>query len=147
MTKAPEFGLLHDFRQKAPFSQGSASYYAECLAEIQEAEALGYQAVWLSEHQFTPDGFLPSPLVVAAATAVRTSRIGISPTRLRREDFLVGTPEEVAERLIALHHQTPYDHFAFWGRLPGFSHEEALRSIGLFASDVAPTVRTRLASR
>jgi alkanesulfonate monooxygenase SsuD/methylene tetrahydromethanopterin reductase-like flavin-dependent oxidoreductase (luciferase family) len=71
------FGLLHDFRQKVPHSHASSSYYAECLAQIEEAEALGYQTVWLSEHHFTWDGFLPSPLVVAAAAACRTSRIRI----------------------------------------------------------------------
>jgi alkanesulfonate monooxygenase SsuD/methylene tetrahydromethanopterin reductase-like flavin-dependent oxidoreductase (luciferase family) len=341
----PSFGLLHDFRQKAPFVQPSASYYAECLAQIEEAEALGYQTVWLSEHHLTRDGFLPSPLVVAAAIAARTRRIHIGtnivplplhhplrvaedaavvdllsggrlmlgvgqgyaphefeafgvdrrvrpslfeegvavirgawtqgrtgfqgarwrlpnlpfgprPERaipiyvgavskqaiaravriadglivycgqpadfverwallaqvldehgrrgdrfgfvatgivhvhedaatawrqaapaiaylegalagyvagrnepasssersplppdedLRPEAFLVGTPDDVAERLVRLHHQAPYDQFAFWGRLPGFTYEQASRTIRLFASEVVPKVRTALA--
>ena len=328
----PSFGVMHDFRQKAPFSQPYADYYAECLEEIEEAEALGYEAVWLSEHHFTGDGFLPSPFVAAAAIAARTSSISIgtnvlvlplhhplrvaedgavvdllsggrfvlavgqgyaepefeafgverrfrpslleegveivrrawdegrtgfegkrwslpdlpfgprpdgrvriffgavsdrameratrmadgvvvycgkpkdfserygtfeevlastertsegfpfvatgilhvhedsgraweeaapaiaylegaissyaaghggparlAPEDLRPRDFLVGDPEEVAERLVALHREAPYDHFAFWGRLPGFTHEQALRSLRLFAREVAPT--------
>jgi alkanesulfonate monooxygenase SsuD/methylene tetrahydromethanopterin reductase-like flavin-dependent oxidoreductase (luciferase family) len=338
-TTTPAFGLLHDFRQRAPFSQGYGSYYAECLAQIEEAETLGYQAVWLSEHHLTWDGFLPSPLVVAAAIAARTSRIRIGtnivplplhhplrmaedaavvdllaggrfvlgigqgyapqefeafgverrlrpslleeglaivrkaweqgrtgftgtrwhlpdqpfgprpagrvpvyigaiskqaidravrvadgllvycsrpqdfaeryrlleraltangkddgdfpfvatgilhvdedadraweqaapaiaylegamagyvaghdgppadpprPEDLRREDLLVGAPEQVAERLVSLHRQAPYHQFAFWGRLPGFTHDQALRAIRLFASEVAPRVRTAL---
>jgi alkanesulfonate monooxygenase SsuD/methylene tetrahydromethanopterin reductase-like flavin-dependent oxidoreductase (luciferase family) len=347
--KTPGFGLLHDFRQKTPGVQSSASYYAECLAQIEEAEALGYQTVWLGEHHLTPDGFLPSPLVMAAAIAARTSRIRIGtnilplplhhPLRVAEDaavvdllsggrlvlgvgqgyaahefdafgvdrrlrpslleeglavirsawtqgragfqgarwhlpdlpfgprpdrsipiyvgavsgqavdravriadglivycgqprdfierygllkqvlakrgrnqhgfpfvatgivhvdrdanraweqaapaiaylegaisgyaagrggpapssdaplppeadvehlqavDFLVGTPEEVAERLVMLHRQAPYDHFAFWGRLPGLTHEQALRAMRLFACEVAPTVRTALAGQ
>jgi alkanesulfonate monooxygenase SsuD/methylene tetrahydromethanopterin reductase-like flavin-dependent oxidoreductase (luciferase family) len=336
-TTTPTFGLMHDFRQRAPFSQPLSSYYAECLTQIQEAEALGYQAVWLSEHHLTGDGFLPSPLVAAAAVAARTSRIRIGtnivplplhhplrvaedaavvdllsggrfvlgvgqgyarqefdafgvdrrlrpslfeeglavikkawaqgrvgfsgkrwrlpdlpfgprpsgripvyvgavseravdravrvadgllvycgrprdfaeryrlleqvrtangkddgdfpfvatgilhvdedadraweeaapaiayleramagylagpdgppsgpprPEDLRREDFLVGTPDQVAERLVSLHRQAPYHHFAFWGRLPGFTHDQAARATRLFASEIAPSVRT-----
>jgi alkanesulfonate monooxygenase SsuD/methylene tetrahydromethanopterin reductase-like flavin-dependent oxidoreductase (luciferase family) len=335
----PAFGLLHDFRQKAPHSQPYSSYYAECLAQVEQAEALGYQAVWLSEHHFTWDGFLPSPLVVAAGVAARTSRIRIGtnivplplhhplrvaedaavvdllsggrfvlgvgqgyaahefeafgverrlrpslfeegvtvirkaweegrsgfngtrwrlpdlpfgprpggripvyvgavsepaidravriadgllvycatprdfarrygllkqvltergrdhsefpfvatgivhvdqdadraweqaapaiaylegaiagyvagrhqppagpsrPEGLRREDLLVGAPNQVAERLISLHRQVPYDQFAFWARLPGFTHEQAMDAIRLFASEVIPKVRTAL---
>jgi alkanesulfonate monooxygenase SsuD/methylene tetrahydromethanopterin reductase-like flavin-dependent oxidoreductase (luciferase family) len=337
----PEFGLLYDFRQRAPTSQPYGSYYAECLAHVQAAEELGYQAVWLAEHHCTPDGFLPSPLVAAAAIAARTSRVRVGTSilplplhhplrvaedaavvdllsggrfvlgigqgyaahefeafgvdrRLRPslledgiailrgaweqgrtgfdgrrwrlpdlpfgprpdgripiylgavsrqaldravrladgvlvycstpEDFvarydllqqvlgehgrdergfpfvatgivhvdrdadraweeaapaiayleggiasyaagrggsppdqrpevprpaglLVGAPDQVAERLVALHRRAPYDQFAFWGRLPGFTHEQALRSIRLFAGEVAPQVRATLAGR
>jgi alkanesulfonate monooxygenase SsuD/methylene tetrahydromethanopterin reductase-like flavin-dependent oxidoreductase (luciferase family) len=341
-TTTPGFGLLHDFRQRAPHSQAYSSYYAECLGQIEEAEALGYQTVWLSEPHFTSDGFLPSPLVVAAAVAARTSRIRIGtnilplplhhplrvaedaavvdllsggrlvlglgqgyakhefegfgverrlrpslfeegvtvirkawlegstgsdgtrwhlpdlpfgprpaasipiyagavsqqaidravriadgllvycatpqdfaeryrltrkvlsdrgrdpgdfpfvatgivhvdedadraweqaapaiaylegaiagygaahdrppigpsrPEGMRREDLLVGAPNQVAERLIALHRQVPYDQFAFWGRLPGFTHEQALHAIRLFASEVIPGVRRALEDR
>jgi hypothetical protein len=53
----PGFGLLHDFRQRAPFMQSSASDSVECLAQIEEAEALGYQSLWLAEYHFTRDGF------------------------------------------------------------------------------------------
>lgn len=329
----PGFGLLLDFRQKAPAAQGYGGYYAECLAQVQEAEALGFQSVWLSEHHCTLDGFLPSPLVAAAAIAARTSRIGIGtgvlalplhhPLRVaedaavvdllsggrfllgvgqgyarrefeafgvdrrqrpelledgiaiirtaweqgrsgfqgasrrlpdlpfgprperrvpiyvgavsrpaveravrladglivycgragdfaerwrllrqvlagrgeqgrrlpfvatgilhlhedagrawreaapaiaylegalardagrdgttaaerpRRGDFLVGAPDEVAEALARLHREVPFDQFAFWGRLPGLTHEQALRSMRLFSSEVAPRVRAR----
>ena len=34
---------------------------SECLGEIEEAEALGYQTVWLSQHHLTWDGFVSSP--------------------------------------------------------------------------------------
>ena len=75
--KRPTFGLWYDFRQRVPFSQDYQSFYQECLDEIVEGESLGFSNVWLSEHHFVDDGYLPSPLTVAAGIAGRTSRIGI----------------------------------------------------------------------
>jgi alkanesulfonate monooxygenase SsuD/methylene tetrahydromethanopterin reductase-like flavin-dependent oxidoreductase (luciferase family) len=73
---APTFGLWYDFRQKPPLGD-YARFYAECLEEIEEGERLGFTDVWLSEHHCVDDGYLPSPLVVAAAIAARTTRMGI----------------------------------------------------------------------
>jgi alkanesulfonate monooxygenase SsuD/methylene tetrahydromethanopterin reductase-like flavin-dependent oxidoreductase (luciferase family) len=72
----PTFGLWYDFRQRPPL-EDYARFYAECLEEIEEGERLGFAGVWLSEHHFVDDGYLPSPLVVAAAIAARTERIRI----------------------------------------------------------------------
>ncbi|GIF15725.1 LLM class flavin-dependent oxidoreductase [Actinoplanes teichomyceticus] len=73
---APTFGVVHDFRRPLP-GITDAAYYAECLDEIVLAETLGYATVWLPEHHGAIDGFLPSPLVMAAAVAARTRHIGI----------------------------------------------------------------------
>ena len=72
----PTFGLWYDFRQKPPL-EDYARFYAECFEEIEEAERLGYAGVWLSEHHFVDDGYLPSPLVVAAAIAARTESMTV----------------------------------------------------------------------
>jgi alkanesulfonate monooxygenase SsuD/methylene tetrahydromethanopterin reductase-like flavin-dependent oxidoreductase (luciferase family) len=72
----PTFGLWYDFRQRPPLGD-HARFYEECLEEIEEGERLGFAGVWLSEHHFVDDGYLPSPLVVAAAIAARTARIRI----------------------------------------------------------------------
>ena len=331
---APTFGLWYDFRQRLPLGD-YARFYAECLEEIEEGERLGFTGVWLSEHHFVDDGYLPSPLVVAAAIASRTNTMTVGtnvlllpmhhplrvaedaavadlisggrfvlgvgqgyvqhefetlgfqrkyrpslfeegievirqvfeggrtdyqgkrwsfddlpfeprpgsklpvyigafadpaidraarladgflasagggafgetyrkvraalerhgrageefpyvasgvafvhedagrareivgpaiayqrsryaewgtdrdkppPEPIREEDlpwerYLVGTPEEVAEGLSGLYQEAPYDHFCFWGRLPGVTHEQALASMRLFASEVVPRVR------
>ena len=71
------FGILHDFRQALPHTCGYPEYYAECLDEVVAAERLGFDTVWLSEHHRTPDGMPPSPLVLAAAIAARTTTIRI----------------------------------------------------------------------
>jgi alkanesulfonate monooxygenase SsuD/methylene tetrahydromethanopterin reductase-like flavin-dependent oxidoreductase (luciferase family) len=73
----PSVGVMHDFTQPLPWSVPAGQYYGECLELIVEAERLGYDAVWLSEHHGRADGFVPSPLVAAAAIAARTSRIRI----------------------------------------------------------------------
>jgi alkanesulfonate monooxygenase SsuD/methylene tetrahydromethanopterin reductase-like flavin-dependent oxidoreductase (luciferase family) len=60
---------------------------------------------------------------------------------LRRRDYLVGTPDDVAGRLIALHEATWFVQFAHWLRLPTMSHEAAMRSLELIARRVIPAVR------
>jgi len=326
--QAPGFGILHDFRRPSGDPSTVNDYYAQCLTEVGEADRLGYETVWLSEHHFTDDGMLPSPLVMAAAIAARTQRIGVGtnilvlplhhPLRIAedaavvdllsggrlilavgqgyaqaefaglgvnrahraglleegvaalrqawaepsvtlegrrwqfagvpvrpqperrvpvligavaeraveravrigdglivycgkpedfpprrevldrvladdarehfpliltsilhvapdadqawaeagpgiaylegqlgalrdeaanaftREDFLVGTPCEVADRLVELHRRAPFDHFAHWARLPGISHERAVDTLQLVAAEVIPAVRNAL---
>lgn len=50
--------------------------YDELVESIVAAEDIGYDSVWIGQHHFSPeDGGVPSPLVVLAAAAARTSRI------------------------------------------------------------------------
>jgi alkanesulfonate monooxygenase SsuD/methylene tetrahydromethanopterin reductase-like flavin-dependent oxidoreductase (luciferase family) len=71
------FGLMFDFRNPAPWRRGYPEFYRAQLDEIVRAEELGYDDVWLTEHHFVEDGYNPAVLPVAAAVAVRTSRIRI----------------------------------------------------------------------
>jgi alkanesulfonate monooxygenase SsuD/methylene tetrahydromethanopterin reductase-like flavin-dependent oxidoreductase (luciferase family) len=59
---------------------GETSYaevYEETLDLARRAEAAGFDSVWLTEHHFFDDGYLPSPLPFAAAVARETETIEI----------------------------------------------------------------------
>ena len=72
--------------------------YRDFLEEAVLAEELGFNAVWASEHHFSPDAWSPSPVPFLAAVAARTRRIRIgtyvlllplhNPVRIA-EDFAV----------------------------------------------------------
>jgi hypothetical protein len=65
----------------------------------------------------------------------------IRPEELPWERYVVGTPDQLAEGLISLYKEAPYDRYCCWGQLPGLSHEQALKPARIFASKVAPKAR------
>lgn len=71
------FGVTYDFRNPVQGGRSFAQLYGETLDHLTAAEDLGFDTVWLTEHHFTADGYLPSLLPMAAAIAQRTSRIRI----------------------------------------------------------------------
>ena len=75
--RRPQFGLIYDFRNPPQWRRPWTEFYDELLEEIQYAEALGYDHVWITEHHFIDDGYTPSVLPIAAAIARLTSRIRI----------------------------------------------------------------------
>jgi alkanesulfonate monooxygenase SsuD/methylene tetrahydromethanopterin reductase-like flavin-dependent oxidoreductase (luciferase family) len=77
MTSNVNYGLWYDFRNPAPWQENFESFYASRLGQIADAEALGFNSVWLTEHHFCEDGYTPSPLVIAAAIAARTRAMHI----------------------------------------------------------------------
>ena len=77
MTRHVNFGLWYDFRNPAPWTVPFEQMYSASLDQIAEAEALGLDSVWLTEHHFCDDGYTPSPLVIAAAIGARTKRMRI----------------------------------------------------------------------
>jgi alkanesulfonate monooxygenase SsuD/methylene tetrahydromethanopterin reductase-like flavin-dependent oxidoreductase (luciferase family) len=78
LARGLSFGLgmisaQHDPRDRRRDSE----IYADLLDLCAVVEDLGFDAVWLSEHHFVDDGYMPSLLPAAAAIAARTTRIAI----------------------------------------------------------------------
>ena len=71
------FGLWYDFRNPEGSGRSFPALYRQTLDQIVHAESLGFDDIWLSEHHFVDDGYLPSCLPVAAAIAARTERVAI----------------------------------------------------------------------
>jgi alkanesulfonate monooxygenase SsuD/methylene tetrahydromethanopterin reductase-like flavin-dependent oxidoreductase (luciferase family) len=72
------FGLWYDFRNQSQWHQSPDQLYAATLDQIAWGDNHEFDDVWLSEHHFIEDGYLPSSLPVAAAIAARTKRIRIA---------------------------------------------------------------------
>ena len=51
--------------------------YSEMLTEVEMADQMGFDSVWLTEHHFLDDGYCPSMLIAASAMAARTKNIRI----------------------------------------------------------------------
>ncbi len=77
MTRRVNFGLWYDFRNPAPWAIPFETLYAQVLEQIVEAERLGFNSVWLTEHHFCDDGYTPSPLVIAGSIGARTKSMRI----------------------------------------------------------------------
>jgi probable F420-dependent oxidoreductase len=74
------FGLWYDFRNPAAWRQSDKEIYNAIIDQVSWAESIGYHDVWLAEHHFVDDRQAPpspSPLILAAAIAVRTKKIRI----------------------------------------------------------------------
>jgi alkanesulfonate monooxygenase SsuD/methylene tetrahydromethanopterin reductase-like flavin-dependent oxidoreductase (luciferase family) len=70
------FGLITCQRYPGD-KRSDAALYAQALDLAVQAEQLGLDSVWVSEHHFVDDGYLPSCLPVCAAIAARTGRVQI----------------------------------------------------------------------
>ena len=71
------FGVMHDFRNPKRWHLPSPVFYQAMIEQTVAIEQFGYDHVWLTEHHFTDDAYNPASLSMAAALAVRTSRIRI----------------------------------------------------------------------
>ncbi|MEX2292621.1 MAG: LLM class flavin-dependent oxidoreductase [Acidimicrobiales bacterium] len=71
------FGIRFDLRNPSFAGVEAVDRYAAALDMAAWADERGFALVSLSEHHGSPDGYLPSPLPMAAAIAARTKNIAI----------------------------------------------------------------------
>lgn len=71
-------GLAYDFRNPPASGLDNPALYSRLLSQIKLADTLGYASIWLTEHHFVEDGYMPSFPVAAAAIAAVTTRVEIS---------------------------------------------------------------------
>jgi alkanesulfonate monooxygenase SsuD/methylene tetrahydromethanopterin reductase-like flavin-dependent oxidoreductase (luciferase family) len=71
---ALEVGLFVDGRNPSQWRQPWREHYARLVEIAAEADELGADCIWLTEHHGFDDGYLTQPLVLAAAIAARTRR-------------------------------------------------------------------------
>jgi alkanesulfonate monooxygenase SsuD/methylene tetrahydromethanopterin reductase-like flavin-dependent oxidoreductase (luciferase family) len=91
--------IRFDMRAPSWGPASAAELHAATLDMAEWADRVGFDSAVVSEHHGAADGFLPSPIVAAAAIAGRTSRIGISNSALLAP---LHDPVRIAEDLTVL---------------------------------------------
>ena len=71
-----------DFRAPGADRTARQELYSRGLEQAAYLDQHGHDALMVSEHHVSDDGYLPSPLLVAAAMAARTSRVPITVSAL-----------------------------------------------------------------
>jgi alkanesulfonate monooxygenase SsuD/methylene tetrahydromethanopterin reductase-like flavin-dependent oxidoreductase (luciferase family) len=95
-----QFGVGDFSGQRPPGSSVThAQLYRELLEQAQVIEEAGLDSMWISEHHFAEDGYMPAVLPIAAALLARTSRIIVGTDRLAAS---LHNPVRLAEDAIAL---------------------------------------------
>jgi alkanesulfonate monooxygenase SsuD/methylene tetrahydromethanopterin reductase-like flavin-dependent oxidoreductase (luciferase family) len=69
--------LRYDLRSVSDDPEIRADLYRSALDQVRWADRCGFASVMLHEHHGASDGYLPSPIVMAAAVAAATTSIGI----------------------------------------------------------------------
>ncbi|MET3963238.1 alkanesulfonate monooxygenase SsuD/methylene tetrahydromethanopterin reductase-like flavin-dependent oxidoreductase (luciferase family) [Marmoricola sp. OAE513] len=95
------FVTRYDFRAPGEALGRQHEMFARCLDQVGYLEEHGQDAIVLSEHHASDDGYLPSPLIAAAAVAARTSTISISVAALLAN---LSDPLRIAEDIAVLDH-------------------------------------------
>jgi alkanesulfonate monooxygenase SsuD/methylene tetrahydromethanopterin reductase-like flavin-dependent oxidoreductase (luciferase family) len=97
-------GLRFDLRVPDFAPTTHAEQYAAALDMAEWADRIGLDMLILSEHHGAPDGYLPAPLVLAAAMLGRTTRIGVNVAAILAP---LHDPVRLAEQLAVLDLSAP----------------------------------------
>ena len=74
-----KFSLMYDLRVPAELSsEPLADVYNTFLDQAQLVDSLGFDAIWITEHHYSPDDqWISAALPMVAAVAARTTRIAV----------------------------------------------------------------------
>ena len=95
------FVTRFDFRAPGLDADGRRELYERALEQSAYVDEHGQDALMLSEHHASDDGYLPSPLIAAAAVAARTKRVPITVSALLVNLY---EPLKLAEDISVLDH-------------------------------------------
>jgi len=73
----PKKVMIFDLRHPPQFRPSGAEIYAAAMDMIEWADGLGFARIGLGEHHQSPDGYIPCPLVCAAAIGGRTRSVRV----------------------------------------------------------------------
>jgi probable LLM family oxidoreductase len=131
--------------------------YREAVAGAGQDQALAHVAI--NTHAFVAAGSAQADSAFAAPYLAMMNRIGRErgwpPSgrpqyeALRAADgaLAVGSPEQVAEKILYEHELFGHDRYIAQMSVGAVAHSDVLRSIELFATQVAPLVREEIARR
>jgi alkanesulfonate monooxygenase SsuD/methylene tetrahydromethanopterin reductase-like flavin-dependent oxidoreductase (luciferase family) len=78
MSEPISFGLINTFGNPQEWGQPTEHRYAQILEQIEWIDReLPIDGVYVTEHHFYDDGYLPAPMVMTAAIAARTRRVRV----------------------------------------------------------------------
>jgi alkanesulfonate monooxygenase SsuD/methylene tetrahydromethanopterin reductase-like flavin-dependent oxidoreductase (luciferase family) len=95
----PKLGLVYDLRMPDMPARQRADQYRACLEQAAWADRVGVGRISFREHHASPDGYLPSPVVLAAGVAATTVSVTIL---LQALVVTLHDPVRVAEDLAVL---------------------------------------------
>ncbi|WP_235738615.1 LLM class flavin-dependent oxidoreductase [Nocardioides alcanivorans] len=95
------FVTRFDFRLPNASPEQRQALFARAVQQAAYVDQHGQDAIVLSEHHASADGYLPSPLIVASAFAAVTERIGISIAAILGNLY---DPVRLAEDIAVLDH-------------------------------------------
>ena len=93
-----KFGIYSSIADP-PAGANLALKVEEVVAEAKLAESVGFDSCFFGEHHQDKDGFLPSPLIVAAAVAAQTTTLNLGTSVIL---LPLHHPVKLAEEVITL---------------------------------------------
>jgi alkanesulfonate monooxygenase SsuD/methylene tetrahydromethanopterin reductase-like flavin-dependent oxidoreductase (luciferase family) len=95
------FATRFDFRAPGASPATRGELFARSVEQAAYLDAHGQDALMLSEHHGSSDGYLPSPMLVASAFTARTSRVAVTVSALVANLY---DPLRLAEDIAVLDH-------------------------------------------